>query len=301
MSPCIPRGARHEPDERPARVAPRRCGRRLVATVPRLTNATSGTYGEHMSLQAMMLSHLPSDREAGGRTSTIVEATLGLPACLPFGVAGLDRRLAGGGIGAAALHEVTAASISLADDAAATLFVAGIAARFANLAGDRVLWALTRFDLYAPGLGQAGLEQEQTVFALGRQDDEVVSLLQDGLKVGAYAAVVGEVRHVSRAATRRLMLSAASSGTPAFLLRRRRRKDACPFNETSAATTRWRIECMASRRSSTGRPDWSVELVGQREGEPFSFTLGACDASGRLSVPEISGALQTEGLPGVPR
>ena len=48
---------------------------------------------------------------------------------LPFGVAAIDSRLGAGGLRAGALHEATARSASLVDDAAATLFLAGIAAR----------------------------------------------------------------------------------------------------------------------------------------------------------------------------
>ena len=43
-------------------------------------------------------------------------------AFMPFGIEGIDRRLAGGGLAAAALHEVAGAAPGLADDAAATLF-----------------------------------------------------------------------------------------------------------------------------------------------------------------------------------
>lgn len=50
---------------------------------------------------------------------------------LPLGVGPLDHLLAGGGLDRAGLHEVAPASASWSDDAAATLFAAGIAARFA--------------------------------------------------------------------------------------------------------------------------------------------------------------------------
>ena len=50
---------------------------------------------------------------------------------LPFGIAELDRHI-GGGLRAGALHEATPASCALVDDAAATLFLAGIAAREAR-------------------------------------------------------------------------------------------------------------------------------------------------------------------------
>lgn len=50
---------------------------------------------------------------------------------LAFGVDSIDGCLAAGGSAVGGLHEVTGASTLLADDAAATLFIAGIAARFA--------------------------------------------------------------------------------------------------------------------------------------------------------------------------
>src|SRR5690606_25793900 len=94
---------------------------------------------------------------------------------LPFGIAPLDGRLNGGGLDGAGLHEIAAATASWGDDAAATLFAAGIAARFAAAPGLSVLWALTRFDLYAPGLEQAGLGPERILYAEGRDDRELLA------------------------------------------------------------------------------------------------------------------------------
>lgn len=57
---------------------------------------------------------------------------------MPFGIAEIDDRLGGGELRAGALHEVAPGSSALADDAAATLFVAGIAAREASRLGSPV-------------------------------------------------------------------------------------------------------------------------------------------------------------------
>src|SRR5688572_13408341 len=81
--------------------------------------------------------------------------------CLPFGVEAMDRRLDGGGLAVAALHEMTGERPGLSDDAAATLFVAGIAARLPGT----VLWTLARRDLFAPGLMQAGLPPNRVLYA----------------------------------------------------------------------------------------------------------------------------------------
>ena len=48
---------------------------------------------------------------------------------LPFGVEALDARLADGGLRLDALHEIAAATAHPSDDASATLFLAGVAAR----------------------------------------------------------------------------------------------------------------------------------------------------------------------------
>src|SRR3712207_4449467 len=74
---------------------------------------------------------------------------------LGFGVPAVDERL-GGGLLRGAVHEVTGATCGLNDDAAATLFSAGIAA-LSSGNGGTVLWIRAKPDLFAPALEQAGL------------------------------------------------------------------------------------------------------------------------------------------------
>jgi protein ImuA len=207
---------------------------------------------------------------------------------LSFGIDALDDRLADHGLDSAGLHEVAAASSMLSDDAAATLFAAGIAARFASKPGFTVLWALTRFDLYAPGLEQVGLGPDRILYAQGTKDSEVLAMAEDGLRDRSLACVVAEVRAADQTATRRLQLAASDGKTPILLYRRHRSRERCPLSGLSAAMTRWRIGCCASERLSypgVGRARWSVELVRQRGGDPFSLELEACDATGRVARP----------------
>ncbi|MBA3898116.1 MAG: protein ImuA, partial [Sphingomonadaceae bacterium] len=207
---------------------------------------------------------------------------------LAFGLAALDDRLADHGLDGTGLHEIAAASATLSDDAAATLFAAGIAARFANRAGFTVLWALTRFDLYAPGLEQVGLGPDRILYAQGRKDSEVLALAEDGLRDGALACVIAEVKAADQTATRRLQLAASDGRTPMLLYRRYRSRERCPLEQPSAAMTRWRIGCASSERlpyPGVGRGRWTVELVRQRNANPFSLQCDACDATGRLALP----------------
>lgn len=205
---------------------------------------------------------------------------------LEFGIPEIDARLAAGGIALGALHEVAASAPTLAEDAAATLFLAGIAARATPAAP--VLWALTKFDLYAPGIEQAGLSPARVLFAQARDDRELLAIMEDALRHGGLGAVVGECRRADMTATRRLQLAAADASIPALLLRRWRKIAVSPLDEPSAATTRWRIGCAPSVPlpvTGVGRARWSVELVRQRNGNPFTLTLEGCDAQGRLGLP----------------
>lgn len=207
---------------------------------------------------------------------------------LPFGLPEMDERLADHGLDGAGLHEIAAASASFTDDACATLFTAGIAARFCAQPGFTILWAVTRFDLYAPGLEQIGLSPDKILYAQGRKDAEVLALAEDGLRDGSLACVVAEVKAADQTATRRLQLAASDGKTPMLLFRRHRIRDRCPLSGLSSAMTRWRIGAAPSSplpHAGLGRPRWSVELVRQRNGNPFSLELEACDDTGRLALP----------------
>ena len=218
--------------------------------------------------------------------------------CVPFGIEAVDTRLAGGGL-AVALHEAVAASPRPGDDAAATLFLAAAAARFARAAGERgqVLWALSRRDLFAPGLAQAGLTPDRLLYAECRDDEEVLAVMEEGVRHGSLAAVIGEVGRVEMAATRRLQLAAEEGGTASLLLRRWKKLEVDPLTPPSAAMTRWRIGCAPSSPlpyridplEGLGRARWQVALVRQRGGPPHDWLLETPDAEARLALPARSG------------
>lgn len=219
--------------------------------------------------------------------------------CVPFGVAELDARIAGGGLTSAALHEVSAARPALAETAAATLFLAGIVARLAA-GGATALWVVTRFDLFAPGLEQVGLGPDRVVFVEAGGDVEVLAVMEDALRHGGLAAVVGEVRRADMTASRRLQLASAEGGTMALLHRQWRRTGAPPFQAPSAAMTRWSVGCTPSAPlgfPGVGRARWDVGLVRQRGGDPFAMVMEGCDAQGRLARP--AAAADRAAAPGV--
>ena len=242
---------------------------------------------------------------ASNQISTLIQAEsldapLGDFRLLPFGLAAIDDRLGCSGLKAGALHEVAASSCSMVDDAAATLFIAGIAAREAHAMGAPVLWVSCRHDLYAPGLAQAGLDAAQVIHAQPRDDQALMAVVEDAVRDGTPCVVVAEASKVSMVATRRLQLAAGEADLPVLLLRRRRARDRDPLSEPSAAWTRWRIASAPSERlevAGVGRSRWLVELARQRGGEPFSLIVEGCDETGRLAVPAALGhrAAETAG------
>ncbi|MEG3147583.1 protein ImuA [Sphingomonas sp. RT2P30] len=203
---------------------------------------------------------------------------------LPFGIAAVDERLATSGLRLDALHEIAPGSPGLGDDAAATLFTAGLAAR----AWGPVLWVVRRRDLFAPGLYQVGLSPERLLYAEASDDAELLALMEEGLRHRGLGAVIGEVRRASMANTRRLQLAAEGGRTIGLLMKRHAREGGNPLAVPSAAVTRWRISAAPSTPlpvAGIGRPRWRVELARQRGGESHQWTLEACDETGRLALP----------------
>lgn len=207
---------------------------------------------------------------------------------LPFGLKAIDARLAGGGLATAGLHEAAGTSAGHGGDAAAALFLAGIAGRRAGARGQ-VLWVAAGRDLFAPGLAQAGLPPGRLLIAEAGRDADLLAVMEEGLRHGALAAVIGEVARAGLTETRRLQLAAEEGGAMALLLRRWLKDD--PLAAPSTALTRWRIGSAPSAPlpyPGIGRARWQVELARQRGGPGFSLITEASDAQGRLALPTLS-------------
>jgi len=210
-----------------------------------------------------------------------IEGVAARHGAVPFGIAALDRQLPGGGIATGALHEVSG-SAELCDDAAATIFLAGILARIEG----PVFWCLRWRDLFAPALDLAGLHPDRVIHVEAGSDVKVLLAMEECLRHPGLAGVVGEVAKISTTASKRLQLAAEGSGVAAFVFRR-----ASPVGamaEGTAAVTRWRVLASPSQPlgfPSLGRPRWEVQLERVRGGEPKSWIVEACDAQGRLALP----------------
>src|SRR6266481_5111202 len=141
-------------------------------------------------------------------------------AVLPFGIKAIDGRLPEGGLALGALHEVAGGGNGAIDGAAAALFAAGVAARTRG----RVLWCVTRQDLFAPALASAGLAPDRVIYVEAGDEKSVLACFEEGLRHGGshggLGAVVAEVARLSMTASRRLQLAAEGSGAIGIAIRR---------------------------------------------------------------------------------
>ena len=205
---------------------------------------------------------------------------------IAFGVKPLDAQLPTGGLRLGALHEVAGGGVGAVHGAAAVLFVGGVLARMEG----PVLWCLRQRDLFAPALAGVGLHPERVIYAEAGDEKGVLGVLEDGLRHGGLAAVVGEVAGLAMTASRRLQLAAEEGGVTAFAVRRWRTPSAAAdYGQPTASLTRWRVSALPATREVVaglmGRPRWLVEMMRCRGAEAAEWELEACDEAGRLALP----------------
>ncbi len=166
----------------------------------------------------------------------------------------LDPAL-GGGLADNALHEIAPAEP--ADGAAATGFALALAARFLKRRSSAALFVGEGFAshetgaLYGPGLAAHGLPLSRLVFVQAPDAEAALWAMEEALKSGAPAAVIGEVwslKGYSLAASRRLLLAARKGGTPALIVLASAYGQADRLS--SAAETRFEIAAAPSARIS---------------------------------------------------
>ncbi|EJT06255.1 ImuA family protein [Rhizobium sp. CCGE 510] len=203
---------------------------------------------------------------------------------LPFGIGNIDAQLPGGGLAYGALHEVAGGGNGAIDGAAAALFVGGIAARTTG----KVVWCLTRFDLFFPAFAQIGLHPDRVIFVEGDKEETVLASFEEALRYGGLGAVIAELVRLPMPVSRRLQLAAEKSGTLGLVIRRwRRQTEAAGFGSPTAAATRWRISVLPSEPlpvPGIGRARWLAELIRVRAGQGSEFIIGACDGQGRIRL-----------------
>ena len=217
---------------------------------------------------------------------------------LPFGIDEIDDRLPGGGLARGALHEVFAADAGIA-----TAFCALLAGRLAkDTENASVLWCerpwtLDAGALYGPALLQFGIDPARLILVRVRRDNDALWAMEEGLRCGQVAAVVGELDDISLTASRRLQLAAEETGVTALSLRSKVDKP-----PPSAAATRWRLDAVTHEKDQPrandnndflntppalpglGAARWQAELFRCRGGTSANWMMEWNDETGDLSV-----------------
>ncbi|HJN04445.1 MAG TPA: hypothetical protein QF665_04945 [Alphaproteobacteria bacterium] len=192
-----------------------------------------------------------------------------------FGAAAVDAALPWGGLPRNCLHEVTGG-------VAAAGFAAALLGRLAEPAGTVVWCSRTPavFDgghLYGPGLVPFGLDPARLVLVRARTGADLLWALEEALRSGRPAAVLGETGAIGLAASRRLQLAAEAGGVTALVWRRPESGVRPGDSNPSVAVTRWHIRPASSAGpiSSAGSVSgpWRADLLRCRTGRPGSWRM----------------------------
>ncbi len=201
-----------------------------------------------------------------------------------FGAPGLDRSL-GGGL-AVALHMFRAARHG--DTPAAQALMLALAA--GDERRESLLWVTTAAHArewgrpYGPGLRRFGIDPDRLLFVEAKRASEAGWAIEEGLKSGAFGAVLAAGPGLSFADSRRLSLTAVEQGCACFVAEGAR--DPGPL----AAATLWSVTSRPALPDSydaqaPGAPAWRLELLRARGRSPGGvWELAWDDAAHRLAL-----------------
>jgi len=167
------------------------------------------------------------------------------------------------------IHEFLSEEVEHA--AASGGFIAGLLAILMQN-GGACLWIGTDRKLFPPALKAFGVEPDRIIFIDVKRERDVLWAMEEALKCEGLAAVVGELREITFAQSRRLQLAVEQSKVTGFVLRNDLRK-----LTSTTCVARWKISPLPSELEGdmpgVGFPRWNVELLKVRNGSPGVFQL----------------------------
>jgi protein ImuA len=185
-----------------------------------------------------------------------------------------DIALAFGGGGDGASSESGCCNLA-AVTASARLFALTLLRRLFRQSGSQsgfrpssrsgVLWCVRAADLgeggqlYAPALARMGFDPGQIIVVTPQHRAAVLWAMEEGLRSGALAAVVGQIDDIGLTPARRLALAAAATNTPCLLVATAR------AGPVAAVATRWRIGPLPGGPQLSWTPGaWRLALTLER-------------------------------------
>jgi protein ImuA len=196
------------------------------------------------------------------------------------GLPAIDRHLPAQGLARCGLHDI--APVAHGDMPAAMGFALALVLCRLDDPSERrpLLWCRLagaereHGRLYGHGFERLGLVRRRLITVTLKKPAGLLWLMEEALKAGALAAVIGDVKvaHADLTATRRLALAARAGKSAALLV------FAGPPAATTASQTRWRVAAAASRSPpaddrAPGIPAWTLELTRARSGRPGQWTV----------------------------
>lgn len=187
-----------------------------------------------------------------------------------IGLGDVETAFPAGEFPKSAIHEFTSHEPESA--AATSGFLSCLLHSLTNRKGF-CLWVSSRRILFPPALKLLGIDPEWVIFVDLPNDKDVLWAVEEGLRCSALVAVVGELKELTFAQSRRLQLTIEESKVTGFIHRVQ------PKNEnTTACAARWKINplpgIIESGLPGIGFPKWRVELTKVRNGRPGSWELG---------------------------
>jgi protein ImuA len=138
--------------------------------------------------------------------------------------------------------------------------------------GGAAIWISSSGTVFPPALKTFGIDPERIVFIDLHRERDVLWAMEEGLKCGGLAAVVGEMPELSFTASRRFQLAVEQSRVTGFILR----SNPCNL-DSNASVSRWKIKPLPTisldELPGLGFPRWHVELLKIRNGKPGSWQI----------------------------
>ena len=189
-----------------------------------------------------------------------------------------------------AVHEFLSAG---AEDTAATGgFIAGLLSALMQ-DGRASVWISSSRTLFPPSLKIFGIEPDRIIFIDLPKEKDILWVMEEALKCGGLAAVVGEMRDISFIASRRLQLAVEQSRVTGFIVRHQTRNP-----NAIACVSRWKIRSLPSEiednMPGVGFPRWNVELLKSRNGKPGIWQVEWVAGKFRHNSRKITSILQEQ-------
>lgn len=134
------------------------------------------------------------------------------------------------------------------------------------------LWIGSCSTIFPPALHSFGIKPDNIIFIDLKKEKEILWTMEEALRCGGLAAVVGEVKELEFTASRRLQLAVEHSKVTGFVLRHNPR-----YLNTTACIARWKITSLPAELPANmpgvGFPRWNVELLKVKNGIPGNWQI----------------------------